>query len=75
MVSQELEEKGITFSDLVVYFRDHADNLQLPVTAIIRMMGETGGRQAWEGFGFEEDQNLQKSTGGPTKDFMPGWVP
>lgn len=71
MNSQELEEEGITFMDLVVYFRDNSKDLELPATAVMRMMGETGGKRAWQGLG----QMLEESTmnrQGPIKEFLPG---
>jgi len=72
MKSQELEERGITFMDLVVYFRDNSNNLQLPTTAVMRMMGETGGKRAWEGLGQRPPEQSTMNRQGPVKEFLPG---
>ena len=52
--------------------RDNSNNLQLPTTAVMRMMGETGGKRAWEGLG-----NALSNMGGSgfTKSSLPDRAP
>jgi len=76
METEELENKGITFMDLAIHFKENPDTHGLPAAAIMRLMGEktqAGRWQAWEKFGREvSEMPVMFSDDGILKDFMPG---
>jgi len=76
METKALEDKGITFMDLAIHFKENPDTHGLPAAAIMRLMGEktqVGRWEAWEKFGREvSEMPVMFSPDGILKDFMPG---
>jgi len=76
METKSLEDKGITFMDLAIHFKENPDTHGFPASAIMRLMGEktqVGRWQAWEKFGREvSEKPVMFSDDGILKDFMPG---